>query len=85
MAKIEMCPSNNKHNNPSLKSPEAVIEILSPLNSRAEMAFKKQFYFAQGAQKFCLCDQNGIMLFFNPAQQILASDINPKFPEPHSH
>jgi Uma2 family endonuclease len=70
----------NKRNNPYLESPEVVIEILSPSNTRAEMEGKKQLYFEQGAQEFWLCDKDGTMLFFTQQQQILASTIIADFP-----
>jgi Uma2 family endonuclease len=70
----------NKRQNPYLESPEVVIEILSPSNTRAEMDVKKQLYFEQGAQEFWLCDKDGSLLFFNPEQQILASCIISDFP-----
>ena len=70
----------NKRSNPYLESPEVVIEILSPSNTRAEMEGKKQLYFEQGAQEFWLCDKDGSMLFFTPEQQILASTLITDFP-----
>jgi len=38
----------NKRQNPYQESPEIVIEILSPSNSRQEMLEKKELYFARG-------------------------------------
>lgn len=70
----------NKRLNPYLESPEVVIEILSPSNTRAEMEGKKQLYFEQGAQEFWLCDKDGTMLFFIPEQQCVASTIIADFP-----
>jgi Uma2 family endonuclease len=70
----------NKRSNPYLESPEVVIEIISPSNSRAEMELKKQLYFAQGAQEFWLCDKDGTILFFNPQQQCVSSAIISDFP-----
>jgi Uma2 family endonuclease len=70
----------NKRANPYLEAPEVVIEILSPSNTRAEMDIKKQLYFEQGAKEFWLCDKNGDMLFLNPKQQLVSSQIILDFP-----
>jgi Uma2 family endonuclease len=70
----------NKRSNPYLESPEVVIEIVSPSNTRAEMDLKKQLYFEKGAQEFWLCDKDGAILFFNPQQQLAKSGIILDFP-----
>lgn len=70
----------NKRANPYLEAPEVVIEILSPSNTRAEMDIKKQLYFEQGAKEFWLCDKNGDILFLNPRQQLVSSQIILDFP-----
>lgn len=70
----------NKRQNPYLESPEIVIEILSPSNTRAEMDLKKHLYFEQGAQEFWLCDKDGHLLFFSPEKQLTTSVVIPDFP-----
>ena len=70
----------NKLRNPYLESPEIMIEVLSPSNSRAEMMQKKQLYFAKGAQEVWLCDQQGKMSFFNAQQELESSALMPDFP-----
>jgi len=71
----------NKLQNPYPQSPEVIIEILSPSNSRAEMNKKKRLYFAKGAQEFWLCDKDGKLLFFNPQGQMPESQIIQGFPQ----
>ena len=70
----------NKRQNPYQESPEVVIEIISPSNSRAEMNKKKRLYFAKGAQEFWLCDKDGKMLFFNADEKLPESQIIQGFP-----
>jgi len=65
---------------PYLQSPEIMIEIISPSNSRAEMNEKKQLYFDIGAREFWLCDKNGQMSFFNADKQLALSELMPTFP-----
>lgn len=45
------------------KAPEICVEILSPKNTRAEMAEKKALYFAAGAREVWFCNK-GSMTFF---------------------
>ncbi len=46
------------------KAPEICVEVLSPDNSRREMAEKKALYFAAGAKEVWFCDRDGVMTFF---------------------
>lgn len=46
------------------EAPEICVEILSPDNSRREMAEKKALYFAAGAEEVWFCDQDGAITFF---------------------
>ena len=46
------------------KAPEICVEVLSPDNSRREMAEKKALYFAAGAKEVWFCDRDGVMAFF---------------------
>lgn len=49
------------------KAPEICVEVLSPDNTRAEMAEKKALYFAAGAQEVWICDRVEVMTFFASA------------------
>jgi Uma2 family endonuclease len=67
--------------NPYTESPEIVVEVLSESNSRAEMAEKKELYFARGAQEFWLCDTDGAMTFHNQQSVLPRSALVPDFPD----
>ena len=45
-------------------APEICVEVLSPDNTRLEMAEKRALYFAAGAREVWLCDRSGVMAFF---------------------
>ncbi len=64
------------------KAPEICVEVLSPDNSRREMAEKKALYFAAGAREVWLCDRAGVMTFFTSAASRgqKSSKFCPKFP-----
>ena len=61
-------------------APEICIEVLSDSNSEKEMNEKKLLYFQQQAQEFWLCDQQGVMRFFNPQSELVHSELAPQFP-----
>ena len=71
----------NKRQNPYQESPEVVIEILSPSNTRQEMLEKKKLYFARGAKEFWVCDSGGDMTFFNNSQALGESILIKGFPK----
>ncbi|MEI7868901.1 MAG: Uma2 family endonuclease [Candidatus Methylumidiphilus sp.] len=71
----------NKRQNPYQESPEVVIEILSPSNTRQEMLEKKELYFARGAKEFWVCDSGGNMTFFNNYQALGESILIKGFPK----
>lgn len=66
--------------NPYPEAPEIVVEILSPSNSLAEMEQKKALYFAQGAQEFWICQEDGAMRFYDNQARLESSRLAPKFP-----
>lgn len=66
--------------NPYPEAPEIVIEILSPSNTLAEMEEKKELYFARGAREFWICQEDGLMRFYNNHAQLMASALAPGFP-----
>jgi Uma2 family endonuclease len=63
---------------PFNQAPDICIGIASPSNSANEMEEKRDLYFAQGAQEFWLCDEQGSLSFFDGAGQILASRLFPE-------
>lgn len=46
------------------EAPEICVEVLSPENTRGEMAEKRALYFAAGAEEFWVCELDGRMTFF---------------------
>ena len=66
--------------NPFSAAPEIVMEILSPSNTLAEMEQKKELYFAQGAQEFWICQEDGAMQFYSNHAQLESSQLAPNFP-----
>lgn len=69
-----------RENTPFERAPELCVEVLSPSNSREEMAEKMQLYFERGAQEVWLCTEAGEVEFHAPAQQLKASLLFPDFP-----
>ena len=66
--------------NPYPEAPEIIVEILSPSNTLAEMEEKKELYFARGAQEVWLCEEDGLMRFYNNHARLEASALAPDFP-----
>nr|VFK06728.1 MAG: Putative restriction endonuclease [Candidatus Kentron sp. LPFa]VFK23384.1 MAG: Putative restriction endonuclease [Candidatus Kentron sp. LPFa] len=71
----------NRFRTPYLESPEIMIEILSPSNSRKEMKGKRKRYFAAGAKEVWLCGEDGEMAFFTAEGELAGSRIVKGFPE----
>nr|VFK58836.1 MAG: Putative restriction endonuclease [Candidatus Kentron sp. UNK]VFK68594.1 MAG: Putative restriction endonuclease [Candidatus Kentron sp. UNK] len=71
----------NKLENPYLESPEIVIEIISPTNSRKEMKEKKERYFSAGAREVWLCGEDGNMTFLSEEETLAGSRIIQGFPD----
>ena len=65
-----------------IAAPEICVEVLSPDNTRAEMAEKTALYFAAGAREIWLCDRAGMMTFFTSAASRgqKSSKLCPEFP-----
>ena len=63
-------------------APEICVEVLSPDNTRSEMAEKKALYFAAGAKEVWHCDRSGAMTFFVHAASRgqKSSKFCPEFP-----
>ena len=64
-------------------APEICVEVISPSNSDAEMAGKKQLYFEAGAEEVWYCREDGRMEFYgksNPDVFMSQSSLCPHFP-----
>ena len=63
-------------------APEICVEVLSPDNTRIEMAETKALYFAAGAKEVWFCDRDGRMTFFTNAASRgqKSSKFCPEFP-----
>ena len=46
------------------EAPEICVEVLSPSNTRREIAEKRALYFAAGAAEVWICDEEGKMTFY---------------------
>ena len=62
-------------------APEICVEVISPSNSKIEMAMKRSLYFEQGAKEVWFCDADHRMKFYSPEGEIGRSMIVPEFPE----
>lgn len=60
--------------------PELCIEVLSGSNTDAEMAAKRQLYFAEGADEVWTCDPDGQIRFFDADGERSSSALAPSFP-----
>ena len=65
---------------PYSMAPEICVEIISPGNTRGEMAEKKELYLAKGAKEVWFCDETGEMEFFTYKGRITASQFCSEFP-----
>ncbi len=65
------------------RAPEICVEVLSPGNTRAEIAEKMGLYFDAGAGEVWLCDGSGKMAFFASAngKSLRRSALCPGFPK----
>ena len=70
----------NRDNDPYVESPEIVIEVISPSNSKKEMNRKMSLYFEVGAKEVWFCDDDGNMRFFNPHGELERSELFREFP-----
>ncbi len=61
-------------------APEICVEILSFSNVLAEQMHKGQLYFQAGAEEFWLCDEKGVMRFFDADGELSQSRLCPQFP-----
>ena len=49
-------------------APEICVEVLSPSNSKAEIAEETRLYFESGAEEGWVCDAQGAMVFFSESE-----------------
>jgi len=68
--KILMSPASNNH---GILQFEVGVEVISPSNSKAEMAEKIQLTLNQGAKEVWLVDQQGQITYFSNDGQIETS------------
>ena len=61
-------------------APELCIEVISPSNSKAEIAEKRDLYLAKGAKEFWTCSEEGRMTFYDPSGEIATSNLFTDFP-----
>ncbi|MEM6798836.1 MAG: Uma2 family endonuclease [Planctomycetota bacterium] len=71
----------NRMTTPFAKAPAICVEVLSPSNSKAEIAMKTKLYFDQGAQEVWICDSDGKMEFFVPKGAVEQSNLAADFPQ----
>ncbi len=64
-----------------LRAPEICVEILSPSNTKSEIAEKQSLYFEAGAQEFWICELDGRMRFLSAEGALAKSRLAPDFPE----
>lgn len=64
------------------RAPEICVEVLSPSNSKAEIAEKMALYFDAGACEVWICSRSGAMTFHRADEEKAAtsSKICPRFP-----
>ena len=62
------------------EAPSICVEVLSPTNTKGEIAGKRELYFERGAREVWVCDLEGSMTFYGPAGALECSVICPKFP-----
>ena len=65
---------------PYRQSPELVIEIMSPSNSKEEMREKRELYFSKGAREVWICQEDGSIKFYSYSGEISNSEMISEFP-----
>ncbi|MGH8550510.1 MAG: Uma2 family endonuclease [Methylococcales bacterium] len=61
-------------------APELCIEVFSSSNTNFEMEEKRQLYIAAGALEFWVCNEDGLVTFFDADAQLQKSGLVPAFP-----
>ncbi|MCI5161922.1 MAG: Uma2 family endonuclease [Candidatus Electrothrix sp. AX5] len=65
---------------PYSMAPEICVEVISPGNTKGEMAEKRELYLAKGAKEVWFCDESGEMEFFTYEGKLMGSRICSDFP-----
>jgi Uma2 family endonuclease len=68
--------------NEFLVAPELCVEVLSPTNTRIEMAEKTAAYLAAGAKEVWIVDEDGVPEIHTSAGQVSASTLGFELPRP---
>ena len=76
------CMERHKGENEFRVGPDLCVEILSPTNTRAEMAEKKAAYLAAGALEVWLVGDDGVPEIHTSAGQVAASTLGFELPRP---
>jgi Uma2 family endonuclease len=65
------------------RAPEICVEILSPSNTKAEIAEKMALYFDAAAREVWICSGSGVMTFYRAAlkKPATSSELCPRFPK----
>jgi len=78
------CPPNrwpqDEENDIFVVAPDICIEVLSPRNTKTEIAKKRELYFAAGAREVWICDRNLKIIYFGPRGKMTKSELCPDFP-----
>ncbi len=69
-----------KHEAECSIAPEVCIEVVSSSNTKLEMEEKRGLYFSAGAVEVWICNENGVINFFDAGGQLEKSNLIPEFP-----
>lgn len=72
--------SKHHYETPYRQAPEICVEIVSPLNSPAEMEEKITLYLAKGAREVWLCNEKGNVTFNDSSGKLKKSKLVTRFP-----
>jgi Uma2 family endonuclease len=72
--------SQHEFETPYSMAPEICVEVISPGNTKGEMAEKRELYLAKGAKEVWFCDESGEMDFFTYEGRIMESRVCTEFP-----
>lgn len=64
---------------PFVQAPEICVEIISPSNSKAAIAFKVELYLARGAQEVWIVNQHKLVRFYSYGGELKKSKLIPRF------
>lgn len=61
-------------------APEITVEVYSPGNTDEELIHKRALYFEAGAEEVWICDEDGMMAFYDTSGLLESSPRVPSFP-----